>query len=264
SLSVALLQAIGIGARVPRGTAERITRKSVASLSGQENRSGYNIGSWRTCEEDGWLAGGFFLGSIGALFWTRCELLWRRWRPCCWLVCLSCRSIIGRRSRPSSSFNRRSLRGRWGGSDLWGQRLGRCWAWRWLRSSIRVRWFTVWGFLCAECWPGYCAWGRLPVCCNYIEYYFADSAGASSVDHGLAPVSGSVVGNCGGAGGHDSVAADEEKGVNRAARAKFFTTREHRGHRETQGPASSTALCRNLRRGKPRLYRSFTSTRDRY
>src|ERR1019366_4778462 len=106
--------------------------------------------------------------------------------------------------------------------------------------------------------------GRLPVCCNYIEYYFADSAGASSVDHGLAPVSGSVVGNCGGAGGHDSVAADEEKGVNRAARAKFFTTREHRGHRETQGPASSTALCRNLRRGKPRLYRSFTSTRDRY
>ena len=52
--------------------------------------------------------------------------------------------------------------------------------------------------------------GRLPVCRNYIEYYFADSAGASSVDHRLAPVPGSVAGNCGGAGGDDSVAAGEE------------------------------------------------------
>ncbi len=54
---------------------------------------------------------------------------------------------------------------------------------------------------------------RLPVCGNYAEYYFADSADARSVDHRVASVSGSVAGNCGGAGGDDSVAAGEESDV---------------------------------------------------
>ncbi|HMB83572.1 MAG TPA: aromatic acid exporter family protein, partial [Terriglobales bacterium] len=34
--------------------------------------------------------------------------------------------------------------------------------------------------------------GGLPVCRNYVEYYFADSAGACSLDHRAAPVPGSV------------------------------------------------------------------------
>ena len=54
---------------------------------------------------------------------------------------------------------------------------------------------------------------RLPVCSNYAEYHFADQPRTSALDCRVASVSGSVVGDCGGAGGHDSVAAGEESAV---------------------------------------------------
>jgi hypothetical protein len=54
---------------------------------------------------------------------------------------------------------------------------------------------------------------RLPFCSNYVEYYFADSAGTRPLDHWMASVSGSVPGNCGGAGGDYGVAPGEENGL---------------------------------------------------
>ena len=45
---------------------------------------------------------------------------------------------------------------------------------------------------------------------NYSYHCFADSAYARSLDHRVAPVSGSLAGNCGGAGGDDGLAAGEK------------------------------------------------------
>src|SRR5260370_27901797 len=62
---------------------------------------------------------------------------------------------------------------------------------------------------------------RLPLCRNYVEYYFADSAGARSVDRWVAPVSGSIARNRGGAGGDDGVATGEDSGVSAAVFASI-------------------------------------------
>jgi hypothetical protein len=62
----------------------------------------------------------------------------------------------------------------------------------------------------------------LPIRRYYVEYHSADSPNASAVDHGMAPVSGSVAWNCSGAGGHDHLAADEEESVVSHERAVRF------------------------------------------
>ena len=58
------------------------------------------------------------------------------------------------------------------------------------------------------------AGGRcLPVRRNHVQYCSADSADARCMARGLAPVSGGVAGNRGGAGGDNRVASNKENGL---------------------------------------------------
>jgi len=73
-----------------------------------------------------------------------------------------------------------------------GAVVGMCW----LRFSIRAPSCTVGEFWLAEYWAMGAASGRsVPVCSDHAQYYLAGAAGASSMDHWMASVSGGFAGH---------------------------------------------------------------------
>jgi hypothetical protein len=75
---------------------------------------------------------------------------------------------------------------------------------------------------------------RLPICGHHIEHHLADSTGAGSVDSWMAQVSRSIAGNCGSAGGDDSVAAHQENGVTEAQKQNLEPPRTLKPTKEGQ------------------------------